>query len=100
SAPAADLYRRPAHPYTEALLSAVPDVDKGLRARKGKGASRIVLKGDIPSATKVIPGCPFHPRCPRAQGRCRQEVPALREVGPGRASACHFAEEVMGAGET
>ena len=95
SAPADGLYRRPAHPYTEALLSAVPDVDKGLRSRKGKGGGRIVLKGDIPSATKVIPGCPFHPRCPRAQGRCRQEEPPLREVAPGRLSACHFAEDLL-----
>jgi oligopeptide/dipeptide ABC transporter ATP-binding protein len=93
----ADLYRHPAHPYTEALLSAVPDVDKGLRARK-EGRTRIVLRGDVPSATNIIPGCPFHPRCHRAKARCSERVPALRDVAPGHASACHFAEEVIGRG--
>ena len=89
-----DLYWHPAHPYTEALLSAVPDVDKGLRTRAQK-QKRIVLKGDVPSAAQVIPGCPFHPRCPRARTICSAEVPDLRMVGDGRKSACHFAEEVM-----
>ena len=89
-----DLYWHPAHPYTEALLSAVPDVDKGLRTR-AKKQKRIVLKGDVPSAAQTIPGCPFHPRCPRAQAVCASEAPALRMVGDGRMSACHFAEEVM-----
>ncbi len=88
------LYRSPAHPYTEALLSAVPDVDKGLRARK-EGRTRIVLRGDVPSATKIIPGCPFHPRCHRAQPKCAEDVPVLREVGPGHISACHFAEQIV-----
>lgn len=86
-----EILSRPTHPYTQALLSAVPDVDKGLRARK-EGSDRIVLKGDVPSPTKVIPGCPFHPRCPIAQDRCRQEAPALRGIRPGQHSACHFAE--------
>jgi oligopeptide/dipeptide ABC transporter ATP-binding protein len=95
SAPTRELYVRAAHPYTEALLSAVPDVDRGLKARKGK-SNRIVLSGDIPSATQTIPGCPFHPRCHRAKARCREEVPVLREVSAGRKSACHFAEEVLG----
>ena len=95
SAPSGELYARAAHPYTEALLSAVPDVDRGLKARKGK-SKRIVLSGDIPSATQGIPGCPFHPRCHRAKARCGKEVPALREVAGGRLSACHFAEEVLG----
>ncbi len=93
SGPSDLIYGRPAHPYTEALLSAVPDVKRGLRERTRQGR-RIVLKGDIPSAAAVIPGCPFHPRCHRVQPRCRVEVPPLREVAPGRLSACHFAEEV------
>ncbi len=94
SAPAPELYRCAAHPYTEALLSAVPDVDKGLRGRK-EGRTRIVLGGDVPSATQIIPGCPFHPRCHRAKPRCSQDVPALREIAAGRKSACHFAEELL-----
>ncbi len=95
AARSADLYSRPLHPYTEALLSAVPDVAKGLRARK-EGSKRIVLSGDVPSPTKIIPGCPFHPRCHRAQMPvCRQQVPALREIVPGRISACHFAENFL-----
>lgn len=89
------LYARPAHPYTEALLSAVPDVERGLAAREGKGQGRIVLAGDVPSPTTVIQGCPFHPRCPRVMERCRNDVPALREVEPGHFSACHFAEDVQ-----
>ena len=95
SALSSALYTRAAHPYTEALLSAVPDVDRGLKARRGQ-SNRIVLKGDIPSATQTVPGCPFHPRCHRAQARCGKEIPALREIGDGRQSACHFAEEVLG----
>jgi oligopeptide/dipeptide ABC transporter ATP-binding protein len=90
-----DLFERPAHPYTEALLSAVPDVDADLDpalAQKG----RIVLKGDVPSATDVPPGCPFHPRCHRAQPVCAIKVPPSREILPGRCSACHFAEELLG----
>jgi peptide/nickel transport system ATP-binding protein/oligopeptide transport system ATP-binding protein len=94
SAPAVSLCVRPGHPYTEALLSAVPDVDRGLKARKGQ-SNRIVLSGDIPSATQVIPGCPFHPRCHRVRARCRDEIPVLREVLAGRKSACHYAEEVL-----
>lgn len=89
------LYARPAHPYTEALLSAVPDVERGLAARGGVGQGRIVLTGDVPSPSTVIQGCPFHPRCPRAIERCRNEVPALREIEPEHFSACHLAETVQ-----
>lgn len=85
------LFSRPAHPYTQALLSAVPDVDKGLRARRG-GTDRVVLKGDVPSPVRRIDGCPFHPRCPVAQDRCRTEVPALRALTAEREAACHYAE--------
>ena len=94
SAPAPALFAQPQHPYSEALLSAVPDVGKGLAARAGGGSQRIVLRGDMPSPAQVIPGCPFHPRCHRARERCQTDVPALREVGPDRCSACHFAEEM------
>jgi len=91
SASAEELFEKPAHPYTEALLSAVPDVDKGLRAGTG-GAERIVLKGDVPSPIDVIPGCPFHPRCHRAQAICRSQVPPAKTVGKDHVSICHFAE--------
>jgi len=92
--PSDELYRQPAHPYTVALLSAVPDVNRALKARKQPQDSSQV-RGDVPSISGSIPGCPFHPRCPRAEARCRQEIPALRIVGDGsRLSACHFAEEV------
>ncbi len=86
-----EIFTRPTHPYTQALLSAVPDVEKGLKARN-EGSDRIVLKGDVPSPTRKIPGCPFHPRCPMAQDRCRVEIPEWREIRPGQRSACHFAE--------
>jgi oligopeptide/dipeptide ABC transporter ATP-binding protein len=84
-APAAELYARPQHPYTEALLSAVPVPDPARHVR------RIVLEGDVPSPLAPPPGCPFHPRCRRAIERCKTEVPALREVGAGHLSACHLA---------
>lgn len=94
AAPAARLYGQPLHPYTKALLSAVPDVDKGLRKRACPGQSRILLNGDVPSPRQRLPGCPFHPRCPSARDRCREEVPPLREIRLGRRVACHFAEEL------
>ena len=97
TAGASELYGAPAHPYTAALLSAVPDVEKGLEARR-RGACRGSLEGDVPSPARHISGCPFHPRCPRAEDRCRREAPALRDIGPGRASACHFAEDVLATG--
>ncbi len=92
-APAADIYALPRHPYTRALLSAVPEPDP--RATK----RRIVLSGDIPSPSHPPSGCPFHPRCPhpKKNERCRTEVPPLREVPPQsrHLAACHFAEEPM-----
>ena len=94
AADAGDLFDRYAHPYTEALLSAVPDVDRGLSGRRGD-VDRIVLRGDVPSAADTIPGCPFHTRCHRAQDVCRRAVPSARDVGRGHVSACHFAEEVL-----
>jgi oligopeptide transport system ATP-binding protein len=95
SAAASDLFKRPAHPYTEALLSAVPDVDKGLRSRK-TGSTRIVLKGDVPSPTETIPGCPFHPRCHRAKPICREKVPPMEDLGNAHTSVCHFARQMLG----
>jgi oligopeptide/dipeptide ABC transporter ATP-binding protein len=92
-APAEALFGKPAHPYTEALLSAVPDVDRGLRARSA-GSQRIVLRGDVPSPTARIPGCPFHPRCHRAQEICGRECPPSVAAGPGHTSVCHFAADL------
>jgi oligopeptide/dipeptide ABC transporter ATP-binding protein len=86
-----EIFTAPKHPYTQALLSAVPDVEKGLRART-EGSQRTVLKGDVPSPINLISGCPFHPRCPVAMDRCRVEVPELRDLKPGHHVACHLAE--------
>jgi peptide/nickel transport system ATP-binding protein len=80
----ATLFRQPLHPYTEALLSAVPVPNPKLkRARRH-------LPGDVPSPVKPPPGCTFHTRCPYAEARCRAEVPALREVTPGHWVSCHL----------
>jgi oligopeptide/dipeptide ABC transporter ATP-binding protein len=78
------LFRDPQHPYTEALLSAVPVPDP--RARK----KRIILPGDVPSPITPPPGCRFHTRCPYAEARCRIEEPAMKEVRPGHFVACHL----------
>lgn len=79
------IYAEPGHPYTKALLSAVPIPDP--RAKR----ERIVTKGDPPSPISPPPGCAFHTRCPIAVGRCRHEVPELREVARGQRAACHLA---------
>jgi oligopeptide/dipeptide ABC transporter ATP-binding protein len=90
-APAAEIYAQPRHPYTRALLSAVPEPTP--RATK----QRIVLPGDIPSPANPPPGCPFHPRCPHPlkSDHCRTEPPPLREITPGHLAACHYAEKPM-----
>ena len=85
-APARDLYESPLHPYTKALLSAVPRI-----GRHAQGGKRIVLKGDVPSPISPPPGCPFHPRCPIAEARCKSEVPVLSEKAAGHSAACHLA---------
>lgn len=88
-ADAKTIIRAPRHPYTQALISAVPMVDPDSKRK------RIVLPGDVPSPIHPPPGCPFHPRCPRAElPRCQVEVPPLREVAPGHLAACHFAEQM------
>jgi oligopeptide/dipeptide ABC transporter ATP-binding protein len=78
------LFTRPLHPYTEALLAAVPVPDPAIKRAKR------VVQGDVPSPLKPPPGCHFHTRCPYAEPRCRQEIPALREVEPGHHVACHL----------
>ena len=85
--PADAIFSAPKHPYTEALLSAVPVPDP--RA----GRRRIILEGEPPSPVRPPPGCPFHPRCqhPRKDESCRTTRPELRELGPGRHTACHMA---------
>jgi peptide/nickel transport system ATP-binding protein len=96
-APAADLYREPLHPYTVALLSAVPIPDPVVEA----GRERIVLRGDIPSPAAPPSGCAFHTRCWLREKLgdpevCSSDVPALRSMRSGHLVACHFAEEIIG----
>jgi len=84
------LYNNPQHPYTQALLSAVPVPDPVKEATR----ERVILEGDIPSPANPPPGCPFNPRCPVAEERCVTEVPEWRELETGHWVACHFAENV------
>jgi len=91
-APAAELYENPLHPYTEALLSAVPRTDPDYVSK------RIILPGDVPSPANPPPGCKFHPRCRYAEGICSDEAPAWRELRPDHWVACHRADELKLAG--
>jgi peptide/nickel transport system ATP-binding protein len=83
SAPAEALFTRPNHPYTQALLAEIPDITQ-------RRHSFAPITGEIPSPIDPPPGCHFHPRCPHAFARCSKEAPALREIAPGRRSACHL----------
>ena len=85
-APVAALFARPHHPYSQALLSAIP------RPRPGAARGRVILPGDVPNPMAPPPGCAFHTRCPLATARCRAEAPPPREVGDGHAVACHLVE--------
>ena len=82
------LYEEPLHPYTRALLSAVPIPDPSIEAQR----ERTVLRGEVPSPLNPPSGCVFHPRCPLAIDRCSAEIPALRELKPGHWVACHLAD--------
>jgi peptide/nickel transport system ATP-binding protein len=83
SAPAEEVFTRPNHPYTQALLAEVPRID----TRKRRFTA---IKGEIPSPLAPPSGCHFHPRCPHAMPRCIHEAPALREIASGHRSACHL----------
>ncbi len=78
------LFSRPLHPYTEALLSAVPIPDPKIKRKK------LILQGDVPSPVNPPPGCAFHTRCPHVMPRCKQETPRLVELAPGNLVACHL----------
>nr|WP_232328325.1 ABC transporter ATP-binding protein [Kibdelosporangium sp. MJ126-NF4] len=82
------LFRTPAHPYTEALLQSLPRLEE-------KGQVLRAIKGLPPSLTHIPPGCPFHPRCPRAADRCSKDVPDFHQLPGNRYSACHFAQEML-----
>ena len=87
-----ELLSHPMHPYTEALVSAVPPADPDIQTH------RIILEGDVPSPSNPPPGCVFHPRCRYAQDICKQQEPMLEEVQRGHYASCHFAKELQLAG--
>ena len=83
-APARDLYAAPKHPYTQALLSAVPIPDPAAKRQ------RIRLEGDVPNPIDPPSGCHFHPRCPMAMPICATQMPVLKELTPGHSVVCHL----------
>ena len=88
SAETGELYTKPLHPYTEALLSAIPPPNPRLQSE------RIVLEGDVANPAKLPEGCYFHPRCRYCKERCKKEHPEFRDMGGGRFVACHYAEDL------
>jgi peptide/nickel transport system ATP-binding protein len=86
------IFSSPRHPYTEALLSAMPRIDPD------QPKKRLILTGDVPNPANPPSGCRFHPRCRYAQAICMQERPPLREIAPGHQAACHFSETLQLAG--
>jgi peptide/nickel transport system ATP-binding protein len=88
TAPTRELFATPKHPYTEALLSAVPKPDPRLRS------DRIVLQGEVADPANTPPGCHFHPRCMYAQAICKEKAPALEEIAPNHFASCHRAREL------
>jgi peptide/nickel transport system ATP-binding protein len=86
SGPVAELFEKAAHPYTQALLEAIPRIH-------GRKREFEPVKGELPSPIAPPSGCAFHPRCPHASARCREARPMLREIAPGRHAACHLLEK-------
>ena len=82
----AELYKSPLHPYTEALLAAIPVADPEVEARR----ARPIVKGEVGSALNPPSGCRFHPRCPKVMPKCKTVEPVLTDVGAGRGVACHL----------
>ncbi len=88
-----NLYREPLHPYTQSLMSAVPEPDPDLKKE------RIILEGDVPSPSNPPSGCPFHTRCPKVMDMCKTEVPEFREIRDSHFAACHLYNEEEPAGQ-
>ena len=84
-----EVLERPLHPYTSALISSIPRPDPSKRTEV------VPITGEVPSSMSPPPGCRFNPRCPYAEGVCRQEEPALKEVLPAHWTACHFSEDFL-----
>jgi len=88
-APKKEFYSSPLHPYSQALLSAVPSMVPEIEKK------RIILKGDVPSPANPPPGCPFHTRCPQAVAICPEQVPVFKKVGPDHYTSCHLVKEAV-----